>query len=110
MQAEQILSAAENDANQIRTGAISYTSDMLIGLENIMDKAYSECRGHYEGLMHSMQENMEIVRANHRELSGVPEPTPAEEPQASNMEQENEPQEVVKHEGIIDDYSYSDEY
>ena len=110
MQAEQILSAAENDANQIRTGAISYTSDMLIGLENIMDKAYSECRGHYEGLMHSMQENMEIVRANHRELSGVPEPTPAEEPQASNMEQESEPQEVVKHEGIIDDYSYSDEY
>lgn len=110
MQAEQILSAAENDANQIRTGAISYTSDMLIGLENIMDKAYSECRGHYEGLMHSMQENMEIVRANHRELSGVPEPTPVEEPQASNMEQESEPQEVVKHEGIIDDYSYSDEY
>lgn len=83
---------------------------MLIGLENIMDKAYGECRGHYEGLMHSMQENMEIVRANHRELSGVPEPTPAEEPQASNMEQESEPQEVVKHEGIIDDYSYSDEY
>lgn len=109
MQAEQMLSSAENDANQIRTGAISYTSDMLIGLENIMDKSYNECRMHYESLLHNMQENMEIVRANHRELTGMPE-SPASEETPIPETEETTNQDVVKHEGVIDDYSYPEEY
>lgn len=107
-QADEIVASAQSDANQIRTGAISYTSDMLAGLENIMDKAYSECKNHYEGLMHSMKENMEIVRANHRELSGEPA---REDVHKMEMEQESQQgQKVIKHDEIIDDYALSDDY
>ncbi len=110
--AQAILDAAEQDAHAIRTGAIGYTSDMLAGLENIMDRAYADCKGKYESLMSSMQEHMEIVRANHRELSGAPEPeeVQAEEPKAVEEEVAEEPQKVVKHQGIIDDYALSEEY
>ena len=111
-QAQEILDAAEQDAHAIRTGAIGYTADMLAGLENIMDSAYADCKSKYEGLMSSMQEHMDIVRANHRELSGAPEPevAQAEEPKVVEEETSEEPQKVVKHQGIIDDYALSEEY
>ena len=108
-QADQIIASAQNDADQIRTGAISYTSDMLSGLENIMDKAYSDCKTRYESLLSSMKENMEIVRANHRELAEddtqsqpVAEPIPAQEEEATPAQEEREV--------LIDDYSLGDEY
>ena len=69
-QAQEILQAAENDAQEIRVGAISYTEDMLAGLENIMNKSYQDAKKHYDGLLGSMKENLDIVRANHNELSG----------------------------------------
>lgn len=110
--AQAILDSAEQDANAIRTGAIGYTSDMLSGLENIMDRAYADCKGKYESLMSSMQEHMDIVRANHRELSGTPEPevTQAQESEKVEEEVSEENQKVVKHQGIIDDYALSEDY
>lgn len=113
MHAQQIIDAAERDANEIRTGAIGYTSDMLVGLENIMDQAYADCKNHYEGLMHSMQGHLDIVRANRRELNGTPEPeTPEQsaEQQAFEEQGEQKEQKVIKHQGIIDDYAMSEDY
>lgn len=110
--AQQILDAAERDANEIRTGAIGYTSDMLVGLENIMDKAYADCKNHYEGLMHSMQGHLDIVRANRRELNGTPEPETQEQPEEQTFDEpeEQKEQKVIKHQGIIDDYAMSEDY
>ena len=99
-QAQEILAAAEEDAHQIRTGAIAYTEDMLVGLENIMDKAYSDCKSHYEGLLGSMQENLDIVRTNHRELTG--EPTPVA--QSSTQKKE------IHHEEVLGEYPLEEEY
>lgn len=112
MHAQQILDAAEHDANEIRTGAIGYTSDMLAGLENIMDKAYADCKNHYEGLMHSMQGHLDIVRANRRELNGTPEPETQEQPEAQAFDEseDQKEQKVIKHQGIIDDYAMSEDY
>lgn len=108
-QAEQIIASAQNDANQIRTGAINYTSDMLSGLENIMDKAYSDCKTRYEGLLSSLKENLEIVRTNHRELAGddtqsqpVAEPEPVQEEDVAPVQEEREV--------LVDDYALGDEY
>lgn len=112
--AQQIIASAEHDAHQIRIGAISYTDDMLAGLENIMDKAYSDCKRHYEGLMNSMQENMNIVRANHKELSGTSEEEPAQTQEPAHAPEQTETEEqpnVIHHEGVlVDDYALDDEY
>lgn len=104
-QAEQIVGSAERDAEQIRQGAIGYTSDMLAGLENILEKAYQDSRTRYEGLLGSIKENMDIVHANHCELVGDI-PAPAMEPVA----EEQEPQNIVKHEEVIDDYKLTEDY
>ena len=104
-QAEQIVGSAEHDAEQIRQGAIGYTSDMLAGLENILDKAYQDSRARYEDLLGSIKENIDIVQTNHRELIGDI-PAPAMEPVAEEQEQQN----VVKHEEMIDDYKLTEDY
>ena len=111
MEAQSILDSAESDAHQIRTGAINYTSDMLAGLEDIMNKAYSDCKSGYKGLMDSMQENIDIVRANSRELDGTPEPEQQHEQTVEEKPAEvAKEQKVIKHEGVIDDYALSDKY
>lgn len=110
-QAEQIIASAENDANQIRTGAISYTADMLSGLENIMDKAYSDCKSKYENLMHSMKENMEIVRANHSELTGDDMQEQTQSKAEQEPEQEAQPEgEQEEREVLVDDFALSEDY
>lgn len=111
-QAEEILASAQNDAEQIRQGAIVYTSDMLGSLENILDKAYNDSREKYEGLLTSIRENLDIVQANHRELTG--ESTSLEKPVYEEQQEIQETTQgtskVIKHEEIIDDYALSDEY
>jgi len=111
--ANNIVSAAQVEADEIRTGAIGYTSDMLAGLENIMSKAYADSKAHFEGLMSSMAENLEIVRANANELNGTSEPV--EQPAPVDVQQEEaqedntkKNQKVIKHQGVIDDFSSSD--
>lgn len=108
--ADHIISSAQNDAEQIRSGAISYTADMLSGLENIMDKAYSDCKNRYEGLLGILKENMEIVRANHNELVDDTEPAHEEvvEKEESTVQQEEETKE--EREVLIDDFLNQEEY
>lgn len=111
--ANGIVAAAEADAQVIRDGAIGYTSDMLAGLENIMDKAYQDCRIRYEGLMNSMQENLEIVRANSRELHGTPEPVEqmnVEMPEQMPADTSKKGKKVIKHQGVIDDIGGGADY
>ena len=104
-QAEQIVASAQRDADQIRQGAIGYTSDMLVGLENILEKAYQDSRAKSEALISSIKENMDIVRTNHRELVGDM-PAHTEEQAVEEQEQQN----VIKHEEVIDDYALTDDY
>ena len=78
-QAQAIVDAAVNDANNIRQGAIQYTDDMLRSLQNIMDHTMETAKGRFDSFMSSMQSSYDIVSANRNELSGSIS-APAEEP------------------------------
>ncbi len=72
-QAQEILDKATEDADNIRTAAIEYTDNLLGNLENIVVHAIDTNKAKYDGLMSSLQNCYDIVKANRNEL------TPAEE-------------------------------
>jgi hypothetical protein len=72
-QAQEILDKATEDADNIRTAAIEYTDNLLGNLENIMIHAIDSSKAKYEGLLSSLQNCYDIVKANRNEL------TPSEE-------------------------------
>jgi hypothetical protein len=63
-----MLSSANNDATQIRTGALSYANDIMTDMEKILNNAYSSARDHFDGLISSLKENYDVVSANRQEL------------------------------------------
>lgn len=67
-QAQQILDNATNDANDIRIGAMQYTSDLMANAENIIGHTIDSYTSKYDGLINSLQECYDIVRANRAEL------------------------------------------
>ena len=71
--AEEILDKATEDADNIRTAAIEYTDNLLGNLENIVTHAIDTNKAKYDGLMSSLQNCYDIVKANRNEL------TPSEE-------------------------------
>ena len=72
-QAQEILDKATEDADNIRTAAIEYTDNLLGNLENIVTHAIDTNKAKYDGLMSSLQNCYDIVKANRNEL------TPSEE-------------------------------
>ena len=72
-QAQEILDKATEDADNIRTAAIEYTDNLLGNLENIVTHAIDSNKAKYDGLMSSLQNCYDIVKANRNEL------TPSEE-------------------------------
>ena len=72
-QAQEILDKATEDADNIRTAAIEYTDNLLGNLENIVVHAIDTNKAKYDGLMSSLQNCYDIVKANRNEL------TPTEE-------------------------------
>ncbi|MDO5520254.1 MAG: ATPase [bacterium] len=68
-QANQILASANNDAEAIRTGSLSYSDDMLGVVESILSTALEESKTRFTTLLSSMEENLNIVKANKKELT-----------------------------------------
>jgi len=67
-QAQEILDNATNDANSIRVSAITYTDDLLRSTEEIISHSMGIAKERYEGFDNSLQECLNIVRANRAEL------------------------------------------
>ena len=67
-QAQQILDNATNDANDIRIGAMQYTSDLMAQAESIIGHTLDSYTTKYDGLVNSLRECYDIVRANRAEL------------------------------------------
>ena len=67
-QAQEILDNATNDANDIRIGAMQYTNDLMANAESIIGHTLDSYTSKYEGLVNSLQECYDIVRANRAEL------------------------------------------
>lgn len=82
-QAQEILDKATEDADNIRTAAIEYTDNLLGNLENIMIHAIDTSKAKYDGLLSSLQNCYDIVKANRNEL------TPSEDtPEDAETEEE----------------------
>ena len=74
-QAQEILDKATEDADNIRTAAIEYTDNLLGNLENIVVHAIDTNKAKYDGLMSSLQNCYDIVKANRNELTPTEETT-----------------------------------
>ena len=82
-QAQEILDKATEDADNIRTAAIEYTDNLLGNLENIVTHAIDTNKAKYDGLMSSLQNCYDIVKANRNELTPSEEATDPEADTAS---------------------------
>ena len=67
-QANEIVTHATSDANAIRIGAIQYTDDLMANAESIIGHTLDSYTTKYDGLISSLQECYETVRANRAEL------------------------------------------
>lgn len=78
-QAQEILDNATNEANQIRMGAVQYTDDQLKAIEDILTGSIEESKNHFEGLLSSLQEYLNMVNRNRAQL--VPQEVQEQEAQ-----------------------------
>lgn len=67
-QAQEILDKATEDANAIRSASIEYTDNLLSNMENIVIHAIDTSKAKYDGLLSSLQNCYDIVKANRNEL------------------------------------------
>ena len=73
-QAQQILDNATNDANDIRMGAVQYTDELLAGVESIVGHTMDSYTSKFDGIVNSLKECYDVVRANRTELAQPEEP------------------------------------
>lgn len=87
IQAQEHLDRAIEEANQMRYSAVRYTDEMLANLQMIIEHSIESNRAKYEGLLNSLDKDLNVVIANRRELAGI-------------NEQENEamPEEEIEYE------------
>lgn len=70
-QAQVIIDAAVNDANNIRQSSVQYTDDMLNSLQTIIRHSIGDAQGRFDSFLASMQSSYDIVSTNRNELSGA---------------------------------------
>lgn len=88
-EAEKIIADANNDATQIRGGALAYTEEMLADIEQIISNAYESSKNKYEGLLNSLKGNLDIIANNRNELAGNQMYSePMQEPQTQQVNEE----------------------
>ena len=68
IQAQSIIEAAINDANNIRQGAIQYTDDMLRNLQSIVLGTMEGAQGRFDAFMSTLQSTCDVVANNRNEL------------------------------------------
>lgn len=83
-QAQQILDSATNDANNLRSGAMQYTDQILADIQNVLTSGMDNFQSIQNNMMSALGNSLDIVVANRKELSGV-----EEEPVQIQEEEEN---------------------
>ena len=76
--AESLVAQAEQEAMQIRQGALGYTNEMLGQVERLLGSVFEVTKNRSDAMLESMQQNLEIIAANRRELNGEAEPEEVE--------------------------------
>lgn len=65
---DRIILEANNAAEQIRVGAITYTNDLLTNAEGIIQNAYKNTKARYDLVFDALKEDLEVIAENKREL------------------------------------------
>lgn len=78
-QANDILERATNDANEIRTGSIQYTDEMLETLQTVIGNTIDSAGAKYGALLKTLQECFDVLSNNRSELNAAEFSTPTEE-------------------------------
>lgn len=100
-QANAILAQANADADQIRSGALGYTNDLLVNAENILSAAYESSKNRYESLLNALQSDLQVIASNRQEL--FPEQEVASTKQVEYVD------EVVANQAEEDDYNFDED-
>ena len=74
--AQNIIDQATLDANEIRAGAVAYTDDMMANLQAIMEHTIDTSKYKFDSYMQEINNTLNIVIANRRELMPQEEETP----------------------------------
>ena len=76
-EAETIREQAEAEANAVREGAIAYTDELLQNIENALLHTLDTTQTRFNGFTNSLNNTLNVVKANRAELSAAPETTAA---------------------------------
>ncbi len=68
---QAILDAANNDAYQIRQGAIAYTDNELKMLQNLLTSTATNTEARYNGFIKQLSDTLEVVSSNREQLTGA---------------------------------------
>lgn len=66
--AQMIIDQATLDANEIRTGAVAYTDDMMANLQAILEHTIDTSRYKFEAFIQELNNSRDIVISNRKEL------------------------------------------
>lgn len=67
--ADSMLREANEEAESLRAGALSYTNDILAEVEKVLTAAYEESRVKTEETVSALKRNLDVVLENRRELN-----------------------------------------
>lgn len=90
-EAERIIANARKQADEMGSGAIYYTTDMMDMAEKVIAKAYESTVNNSKALETALSGYLEIIRKNKEELLMANEPQPeaeAQQPQEEPYEEE----------------------
>ena len=74
-EAQRIVDEAQNDADNIRMSAISYTDQLLSNFSGIMGNAMSDIGSTYQELSEQMKNYYTIVNENRKQLAPMDDPS-----------------------------------
>lgn len=103
-QADETVANANYEAQQIHQGALEYTKEMLMSIENVLRISYNETKIKTDELLNVLYQNLDIVSANRKELVEDVAPQDESESFADDTDEEG-----YQYEGDEDMEGYEEE-
>ena len=102
------MNAANEDAEQIRRGALEDTAELIDNLQTVIGRTLDVAKTNYDGLLDGLSYNMEILNNNREalgeQLDSPAEPIPVYEPtEFKKPEIHEEKEQVIEKEELTDD-------
>lgn len=89
-QAQAVLDKATEDANNIRMGALQYTDDILLNLQNLIAHSMKNIGTNYESLLKSLEGSLKTVTSNREELYPQQAGQEPEEEEEKNIQESSD--------------------